>query len=343
MLTPMQVQYLVALCCRKREPEAIDIIVGDMVEDPAAEKERDVDVTVTIRESDGSLTAFMAYEVKREGEPLDVVAVEQLCAKLGDMTSITHRSIVSSSGYTGPAIKKAKAHNVGLFTWKPWTKPLSEQFPKFPDTGTPAEYLAGFQSTLLYWIRHKLHLVCSEGPSSFTWDGTTRIVGEGGGPHKDFRTMAEYQDALLLRSTETLFLLEPAQTIHRTYPILATVGDDAFQSSPAWPHTHTIDISADQVLLNLESGPTRAVTATISGFLQWRRRKRTPEFYIMESVPSGEIFAAAAVADYGAGDGRMFVMVFPPDSRDLDFHIVQLLEKHKTAIRKLKIPQMKPA
>src|SRR5580692_7145282 len=329
MLSPMQVQYLVALCCRKREPEAIDIIVGDMVEDPAAEKERDVDVTVTTREPDGSLTAFMAYEVKREGEPLDVVAVEQLCAKLGDMTSITHRSIVSSSGYTGPAIKKAKAHDIGLYTWRPWTKPLSEQFPNFPDTGTPAEFLAGFQTNLLYWDHYRLNLICREGPTSFIWAGATPIVGKSGRPHEQFKTMAEYQEGLLRRSTETLCLLEPAQTILRTYPILATVGNDAFESSPGWPHTHTIDISADQVFLILDSGAVHAVSVTISGFLQWRRRKRTPEFYIMEEVPSGEIFAAAAVAEYGTDDGRMLVIVFPPDSRALDFHIVQLLEKHR--------------
>jgi hypothetical protein len=337
MLTPMQVQYLVALCCRSREPDAIDITVGDMVEDSAAEKERDVDITVTIREADGTLTAFMAYEVKREGEPLDVVAVEQLCVKLKDMPSVTHRSIVSSSGYTDGAINKAKAHDVGLYIWKPWTRPLSEQFPQFPNVGTPAEFLAGFQTTLLCWTGYKFNLICPDGPPSFTWQGDTRIVAKGGGLHGDFRTMAEFQNALLLRSTETLFSIEPAQTILRTYPLVA-VGDDGYDSSPAWPHTHTIGISEDQIFLKLDSGPVHAVTATISGFLQWRRRKRTPEFYMMESVSLGEIFAAAAVADYGAGDGRMFVMVFPPDSRELHVHIFQLLEKHKNAIRKLKIP-----
>ena len=63
----------------------------------------------------------------------------------------------------------------------------------------------------------------------------------------------------------------------------------------------------------------------------------------MEAVPSGEIFAAAAVAEFGTADGRMLVIVFPPDSRALDFHIVHLLEKHKNAIRKLKVPPMKRA
>ncbi len=53
-------------------------------------------VTVTLREEDGTLSAFKAYEVKREGEPLDVATVEQLCVKLQDMPAVSHRAIVSA-------------------------------------------------------------------------------------------------------------------------------------------------------------------------------------------------------------------------------------------------------
>jgi len=99
-LSPMLVQYLVGLCCLKWHPDAVNITVGDMVLDPAASKQRDVDVTVTISES-GSIThAFKAYEVKHESNPLDVADVEQLCLKLLDMPSVTHRAIVSASGFT---------------------------------------------------------------------------------------------------------------------------------------------------------------------------------------------------------------------------------------------------
>jgi hypothetical protein len=60
----MLVQYLIGLCCLKWHPDAVDVTIGDMVLDPAASKQRDVDVTVTISES-GSIThAFKAYEVK---------------------------------------------------------------------------------------------------------------------------------------------------------------------------------------------------------------------------------------------------------------------------------------
>lgn len=338
MLTPMQVQYVVGLCCLRRNPDAVDITVGDLVQDAAAEKPRDVDITVTLHEADGTLRAFKAYEVKREGEPLDVASVEQLCIKLKDMTTVTHRAIVSASGYTSGAIAKANAHNVMLYVLKPWTKPLAEQFPEFPDVGRPEEFLRGFTSNLLYWVNWQLFIVVPDGPPSFNWTETTPTFASDGSPHRSFATMKEFQDTVLMKSTEILFDLEPARTILRTFPVFVTVENDPFASTPPWPHTHTLDVREHKVFLKLDTGLATVTSVTICGSLQWRRRAKTPEFHVLEGVPSGEIFAAAAVADYGAGDGRMFAMIFPPDSPTLGIHQFQLLEKHKNAIRKLQIP-----
>ncbi len=124
MLTPMLVQYLVGLCCLRRNPAAVDITLGDMVLDTAAGKERDVNVTLTLEEAPGMTRAFKAYEVKREKRPLDVADVEQLCIKLLDMSTVTHRAIVSASGFTKPAQEKAARHGVELFIIHPWTRPL---------------------------------------------------------------------------------------------------------------------------------------------------------------------------------------------------------------------------
>ena len=66
----MLVQYVVGLCCLRWDPDAIDVTIRDMVLDEAAVKERDVDVTVSVAESDRRRLAFKAYEVKREGSPL---------------------------------------------------------------------------------------------------------------------------------------------------------------------------------------------------------------------------------------------------------------------------------
>jgi hypothetical protein len=91
-----------------------------MVFDAIAEKERDVDVTVTYRAADGAVSAFVGREVKAHTRPLTVEDVEQLCAKYADMPSVTHGGIVSASGYTDGGKKKARGHGVELFHIEPW-------------------------------------------------------------------------------------------------------------------------------------------------------------------------------------------------------------------------------
>jgi hypothetical protein len=338
MLTPMLVQYVIGLCCLRRNPDAVDVTVGDLVLDVAAKKRRDVDVTVTLKEADGTVRAFKAYEVKREGEPLDVATVEQLCIKLRDMPAVTHRAIVSASDFTGGAIAKADAHNVELFVLKRWIDPLAKQFPEFPDVGRPDEFLRQFNSNLLVWVDWRLNLHVPDGPRSFCYEDSAPLFAADGSVHKEFATMRAFTDALLYRSTEILFRLEPAETISRTFPAEPMAGNEDFEAGPAWPHTHTLGVVADQVFLKFGTGLALINSVTISGHLQWQRRKRVPEFYIVERVPTGEVFAGAAVADWGSGDGKMFAMIFPPDSRTLGIHQFQLHEKHRNAIRQLKIP-----
>jgi hypothetical protein len=338
VLTPMQVQYLVGLCCLRRDPAAVDIVVGDLVQDTAAEKERDVDLTVTMRAEDGSISAFKGYEAKREGPPLDVTSVEQLCLKLKDMPSLTHRSIVSASGYTSSAIRKAAAHQVSLYTLRPWERPMHEQFKSFPDIGRPEDFFAGFQTVLLYWIDARLNLQVPRGPASFNVEDSAKVFKVDGKPHGAFSTFNEYKNALLRRSTGILFSLPSPEEVRRTFPLMVHLEGESFSSTPAWPHTHTIDVREDQVYLRLDGGFFQLALVTVSGYLQWRRETRVPEFYIMENVSSQEVFAAATVASYGIDDGRMFAMVFRPDSREANVHQFELLEKHKNAIRRLRIP-----
>jgi len=78
-----------------------------MVFDAVAEEERDVDVTVRAVGGDGSTSVFDGLEVKDHTRRLDVIHVEQLCAKLRDMPTIADRGIVSASGYTEAALRKA--------------------------------------------------------------------------------------------------------------------------------------------------------------------------------------------------------------------------------------------
>jgi hypothetical protein len=120
MLSHTDVHLLVGLLSQITNPENVEIELGSKVLDATAEELRDVDITVSARLPDGTLAAYAGREVKDEGRPLDVTTVEQLCMKLKDMPTITHRSIVSSSGYTKPARRKAKAHSVELLELRKW-------------------------------------------------------------------------------------------------------------------------------------------------------------------------------------------------------------------------------
>ena len=56
--------------------------------------------------------------MKDEAGPLDVTTVEGLCRKLRDMPSLSTRAIVSSSGFTAPARRKATTHAVTCLTFQ---------------------------------------------------------------------------------------------------------------------------------------------------------------------------------------------------------------------------------
>ena len=338
MLTPMMVQYLVGLCCLRHDPEAVDVTVGDMVLDEAAGKERDVDVTVTITDSDGEASAFKASEVKHEGKPLDVVTVEQLILKLADMPKVTHRAIFSTSGYTDGAQAKAKKHGVDLYSMLPWDRPIAEDFPDIPGLGTPSEFLSQFQSSLLYWVEPQSYFVATNGPDTFSFKDETPLFSAEGKKHPKYSPMRVYLDNILMRSTGILCMQSPASNVLKTFPFnMYNEGED-YLAGPAWPHTHTLDLSNDEVYLILDGHePFRLDSVTISGHLQWRKRIIEPQFHVFERVSDKAVFAGAAIADYGVDDGRMFAMVFPDKGREIEIHRFQIPEKQRNLIRDLKI------
>lgn len=332
-LSPMLVQYLVGLCCVRWDPEAINVTIGDMVLDQAAGKERDVDVTVTISASGNITHAFKAYEVKHESSPLDVADVEQLCLKLLDMPSVTHRAIVSASGFTSSAQTKAAQHRIALYGLRPWTRPLQEQFPDLKMQGTIEEVFKMSQ-VLLCWIDARFAVVANKAKGPFSVQNDDRVFDASGNAHSKYRTFAEYQDTLLLRSTEILFRLEPATTISRTFPVSHVTSDDTVAAGPAWPHTHTLDVSRDEVHVETGRGVCRIDSVTINGQLQWQRNTRNSLYYVMEKVPDGDAFAGALISKE-RGEGRMTALVFSPKARDIGIHFVRLAEKHLNFIRRL--------
>jgi hypothetical protein len=334
-LNPMLVQYLVGLCCLRWDPDAIDVTIGDMVLDEAADKERDVDVTVTVAESDGTRSAFKAYEVKREGSPLDVGDVEALCLKLLDMPSISHRAIVSSSGFTTGAIAKAAHHGIDLFALRPWTKPLEQQFPLLTMRGTADECFPMAQ-ILLCWKEPKYALIARSAKGAFNVKPGDPLFDAAGNVHSKYVTFGKYTDELLLRSTEILFPIEPAASVKDTFPVPFFAPEGEIAAGPAWPHTHTLDVVSDDVYVQTVHGICRLDVVTITGSLRWERGASRGQYYIMERVPGGDAFAAALIAKE-LREGHMTCLVFSPKTCEIGINFVRLTEKQLNAIRRLKV------
>jgi hypothetical protein len=329
-MTHMLVQYLVGLCCLRGDPEAVQIELGDLVLDDVAGKKRDVDVTVTVQDEIQGDWAFKAFEVKDEKSPLDVTAIEQLCGKLNDMSSITHRAIVSSSGFSDSARRKAKHHGVDLYTLEEWTTPIEFDFPRFALRGKPEDALP-INLSLLVWVNARMRAVTPAAQGDFAVEDSDPIFDSKGAVHSRFKTFGEYKNEIYYRSTGILYPLEPAQTMWRTLPEFHASG---FSSTAEWPYTHTLDVSADDV--HVKAADLRKIESiTISGFLRWQRAREQPKFRIMRRVPDGEPFAGALLA-LGDREGHMFAFIIS-DSRTMNIHIVQLEDRHLNMIRELRL------
>ena len=332
MLTHMLVQYVVGLCCLRRNPDAVHVELGDLVLDEASGKMRDVDVTVTIDDQSGESWAFKAFEVKDEKSPLDVGDVEQLCAKLNDMKAVTHRAIVSSSGFTDGAGSKAQHHGIELYSLEEWNTPVELEFPRFGLTGLPEEAIP-FSRKLLVWVnsQYSFKLIVTAAQRSFSIENADALFDSAGDVHARYKTFGQYADEILLRSTEQLWDQEPAKTMGHTLPEFHGSGCSVTRE---WTHSHTLDVSADNVYLRVDD-LVKLKMITISGYMRWETTHERPDFRVMRRVRDGEPFAGALIA-LGKREGNMIVFVMS-DSRVMGIHFVQLEEKHLNMIRQLSL------
>ncbi|WP_201407781.1 restriction endonuclease [Mycobacterium intracellulare] len=333
-LSPMLVQYLAGLCVVKWGESASvkNVVLGDMVFDQASGEPRDVDVTVTLDTPDGAY-AFMGYEVKHWKKPLSENHVEQLATKLNDMPDVTHRAIVSTSGYYKPAIKKAQYHGVDLFVIKEWTTPLEEHFPNLaPMTGAPEEVFRTAQF-LLVWQNPYLWLTVDDAPEFNIGPGAPLFDADGK-KHKVFANYGIFADAMVVRSTDILWNIGPVKERAKAL-MQAHYSRQPTPDEPQWPYGHTVGIAGDEVYLRLPDRKLHRVWAvTILGELRWEFH---PWLYCaMERVPSGEMFSGAVVATNPI-PGRMLAMIIPTEGRSLQFAPVQLSPEAINNIRGLTI------
>lgn len=330
MMTHMLVQYLVGLCCLRGNPDAVQVDLGDLILDPAAGKERDVDVTVTFADDRGEAWAFKAFEVKDEKSPLDVTTVEQLYAKLNDMPSVTHRAIVSSSGFSDGARRKAEYHGVELYALERWTTPVELEFPRFGLKGWPEDAIR-FGRQLLVWLRQEFYIVVPSAGRDFSIQDTDSLWDSAGDVHARYKTFGQYKEEMLLRSTEILFRLNPAQTMMRTLP---EFHESDLSFTAEWPYGHTMDVSMDDLYIQVGE-LAKIEQVTITGFMRWQRRREAPDFRIMRRVGDGQAFAGALIAT-GPREGQMLAFVMS-DSPTVGIHFVQLEEKQQRMIRQLRL------
>lgn len=108
MLSDNDIHYVCGFLYIASGGDLTSVTLGEKIYDGAAEESRDVDIAV-VRSAEWGI---IAAEVKNHKRKLDVTVVEGICGKLLDMPTITKRAIVSASGYTKPAERKAAKHGV---------------------------------------------------------------------------------------------------------------------------------------------------------------------------------------------------------------------------------------
>jgi hypothetical protein len=249
------------------------------------------------------------------------------------MPSLTHRAIVSSSGFTEAAQKKAAAHSVELYEFVPWTRPLEEQFPGVGLKGSPRDAIQTSQ-VLLCWSDFHTSVVAPTAPGAFSVELSDRVLDSTGRAHPLYPTFADYREQLLYRSTGILVSLEPARTVLDTFPIPFDFDGSGVAAGPAWPHTHTLDVTGDGVWIEVSGRACQLTTVTINGHLRWERGE--PQYFAIQGVPDGMPLAASIICAEPQ-EGHMKALVFTPNSREIRIEFVALAEKHKNAIRRLKL------
>lgn len=163
-------------------------------------------------------------------------------------------------------------------------------------------FLARVDACILRWLQYNVYVVVPGGPTSFHWTNNTPVFTTNGAKHNKYINMGQYINEIVRRSADILCTFEPIFSIAENL-IHSTRANVEFSTSPVFDHSHSMDVSTDQVYLKFESSLCKITTLVIFGKLQWSIQKREPEFYILENAITREIFDRAAIADYGEDDG----------------------------------------
>jgi hypothetical protein len=317
MLSANDVHYLVGFLTIMSNPDDVEISLGDLVYDEAAEETRDVDITVTYKDEKGLLSAFKGIEVKRIGRPLDVAQVEQLAAKFRDMPALNHKSIVSASGFSKPAVKKAAAHGVELFTFAEWANPMvGFDHIKFVPWATAQQNIYTF-ALAPQVIFNPTDPIPDEIKRRLNED--SQLCDSTGSPHVAYKTIRDLTDAM-----EIVALNQ--EDIHSFIQSLASGQPEYISVNVELPEEIFLKTDDQNILLKtaLMIGPAMRVDAPLS-----------LNFRVL--VRQGEKIPIAGCAITELSNGTLVAIGLGQIDRSVKFVPVPLSIRNRNRIRELKL------
>ena len=279
MLTPTDVHLLAGLLTQASSPDNVKVELGSLVYDAAAEKARDVDVTVA--QAVGDIKTLKGLEVKKHSGPLDVTHIEQLALKLKDMPALTSRQIVSASGYTSPAIKKAAAHGLELFRLADWDDKYSFEHARFNN-------MSSFCSrSLEYVVGPHLHIALETHGDDFARvdPSLVEVTDERGERHHWGVTFPEFQKNLLVNTTNQL-------QSHEEVSILAN------------ETTKSVDISielSDNPYVRLGELIAKIKSARLQGVVRWKETPHPVQYKVLVNEATDRPIIGCALGELPNG------------------------------------------
>ncbi len=272
MLSETDIHYVTGFLYVLTRREDISIVLGEKVFDEASESRRDVDIVIATAGEHG----LAGIEVKDRGRRLDVVPVEGICQKFADMPSITRRNIVSASGYTAPALRKAAAHGVQCL------KIVRGKVPPFATidlshvTEIPVSYLEWREGPYVV-LQPNAHL--SEAQRSEICE-LTPIIPQFGNEPSELRTVRDLVD----RITANMMSEWPGPEVQR--------GNVAV----------SIDVEiTDQPILALASGSVTVTDARVTGVVELVTSTIPTDSACYLTTPEGEPVAGAVLIQLRSG------------------------------------------
>ncbi|SRR6266508_842132 len=317
MLTATDVHYLVGFLTMMTSPDDVEITLGDLIYDEAAEEKRDVDVTVTYKDENGLLSAFKGIEVKKLGRRLNVTHVEQQIAKFKDMPSINHKAIISASGFTKPAVKKATAHGVELFSFVDWTNTMvGFEHIKFVPWMTAQQSIYTFASAPRV-VFNPADVVPDEIRNQI--GGDTEVYDGSGSVHPHYKTIADLTDRMEVAALDE-----------------ANVHDYVGSLPSGKPETIGVNLDlSEEIFINIDSEQMRLKNALLIGPAMRVDLDLSLKFKIL--VERGKLIPIAGSAIAELTNGVLIAIAIGHADRSIKFVPVPLSIRNQEKIRMLKL------